>query len=62
MTKLEHDRREQARLDIEGACAILDGLPDLGGVLATTDPELRRRVYEAFRLSARSTETPARYD
>ena len=41
---------EQA-IDIEDAAEVLDSLPDLTGALAAADPELRRRVFDAFRLS-----------
>ena len=46
------DRREHAALDVDGACAILDALPDLLQPLAAADPQLRRRLYDAFRLNA----------
>jgi hypothetical protein len=46
---------------VDDACEILDSLPDLTEALAATDPELRRRVFEAFRLWSRSTGMPARY-
>jgi hypothetical protein len=36
---------------LDDACEILDSLPDLGEALVTADPELRRRVFDAFRLS-----------
>jgi hypothetical protein len=38
-------------IGFEEACAILDSLPDLSEALAAADPELRRRVFDAFRLS-----------
>ena len=31
--------------------AVLNGLPDLSDALASAEPELRRRVFDAFRLS-----------
>ena len=46
----EEDRRQRGAVDLEEACAILDSLPNLGKALAA-DPQLRRRVYEAFRLA-----------
>jgi hypothetical protein len=48
---LEEDRRQRGAVDLEEACAILDSLPNLGKALAAADPQLRRRVYEAFRLA-----------
>ncbi|MDQ4000060.1 MAG: hypothetical protein M3283_03425 [Actinomycetota bacterium] len=47
---LEEDRRQRGAVDLEEACAILDSLPNLGKALAA-DSQLRRRVYEAFRLA-----------
>jgi site-specific DNA recombinase len=38
-------------IDEDEACAILDALPNLSEALAAADPELRRRVYEAFGLT-----------
>jgi len=48
---LEEDRRQRGAVDLEEACAILDSLPNLGKALAAANPQLRRRVYEAFRLA-----------
>jgi hypothetical protein len=48
---LEEDRRQRGAVDLEEAGAILDSLPNLGKALAAADPQLRRRVYEAFRLA-----------
>jgi hypothetical protein len=48
---LEEDRRQRGAVDLEEACAILDSLPNLGKALAAADPQLRRRVYGAFRLA-----------
>ncbi|MGH2844721.1 MAG: hypothetical protein ACRDL0_01630, partial [Thermoleophilaceae bacterium] len=52
LADVERAHRQQARPDFEEAREILHGLPDLGGALRAADPQLRRRVYEAFRLSA----------
>ena len=38
-------------MNVADACEILDAVPDLGKRLVTADPELRRNVYDAFRLS-----------
>lgn len=48
LTGDEHDRDG---IDLNDACAILDALPDLSAALAAADPQLRRRVYQAFRLA-----------
>jgi hypothetical protein len=45
------DRGTGAAIDVDDACAVLDGLPDLSDALARAEPELRRRVFDAFRLS-----------
>jgi hypothetical protein len=36
---------------VDEACEILDSLPDLTEALAAAEPEVRRRVFDAFRLS-----------
>ena len=46
---------------VDDACEILDSLPDLTEALAATDPELRRRVFDAFRLSVSLDRNAARY-
>jgi ERCC4 domain len=38
-------------LDVDDACEILDSLPNLTEALAAAEPELRRRVFDAFRLA-----------
>jgi hypothetical protein len=50
IAKLDHAQRNGDRFDVEEAAAILDSLPDLAKPLAEADPELRRSVFEAFRL------------
>jgi site-specific DNA recombinase len=51
LAQLEDTHRDSAAVDPEDAAGILDALPDLGTTLAHADPELRRAVFEAFRLS-----------
>lgn len=41
------------------ACTILDSLPDLGEAFVRAEPELRRRVSDAFRLSVAIDENAA---
>lgn len=55
LATLDLERRDRTALDIEDACAVLDSLPDLAKTLAKAEPELRRRVYEAFYLAVDST-------
>ncbi len=50
LAQLEGSRRDSSAVDVEDACAVLGALPDLGKRLAAADPELRRAVFEAFRL------------
>jgi hypothetical protein len=38
-------------IDLDDACEILDALLNLTEALATADPELRRCVFDAFRLA-----------
>ena len=38
------------RADVADSEAVLEGLPDLSGALATARPELRKQVFDAFRL------------
>lgn len=38
-------------ITVDDACEILDSLPDLTEALAAAEPEIRRRVFDAFRLS-----------
>jgi site-specific DNA recombinase len=51
LTQLDYQQRERIGIDLNQACALLDGIPDLSKSLAKADPELRRRVYEAFQFS-----------
>ncbi len=50
LSQLEDDRRDSTAVDPDDAAAILAALPDLGAALAGADPELRRAVFDAFRL------------
>jgi hypothetical protein len=50
IAQLEQAQRNGDEFDVEEAVAILDSLPDLSKPLAEADPELRRSVFEAFRL------------
>ena len=51
IAELDDDRGRRTGLDLDDACAVLDGLPNLHNALAAADPKLRRQVYDAFRLS-----------
>jgi hypothetical protein len=51
LAELDGSRNGATSIDVDDACAVLDGLPDLAAALARADPELRRRVFDAFRLS-----------
>jgi hypothetical protein len=50
LSQLDLQQRQHAGIDLQHACAILDGLPDLSKPLAKTDPELQRRIFEIFHL------------
>jgi hypothetical protein len=45
------EQRQRTVVDLDHACAILGGLPDLSRSLAEADPELRRQIYERFQFS-----------
>jgi site-specific DNA recombinase len=51
LASIEQTDREDEILPVDEACALLDSLPDLRADLASADPELRRRIYDAFRLA-----------
>jgi hypothetical protein len=51
IAELDDDRRQRTGLELDDACAVLDGLPNPHSALAAADPKLRRQVYDAFRLS-----------
>ncbi len=51
LAQLDLQRRERTGIDLDQACAILDALPDLSKLPAKADPELRRRIYDAFQLA-----------
>jgi Recombinase len=50
IAQLDQAARNGEGFDVEEAAAVLDSLPDLAKPLAEADPELRRSVFEAFRL------------
>ena len=50
VAQLDHNNGHGDRLDAKEGAAILDSLPDLSKALKEADPELRRAVFEAFRL------------
>jgi len=50
IAQLDQAQRNGEGFDVEEAPAVLDSLPDLSKPLAEADPELRRSVFEAFRL------------
>jgi hypothetical protein len=51
LAELDDPGRTDAAIDVDDACEILDSLPNLTEALAAADPELRRRVFDAFRLA-----------
>jgi site-specific DNA recombinase len=51
LAELNGSRNGAAAIDVDNACAVLDGLPDLRDALARAEPDLLRRVFDAFRLS-----------
>jgi hypothetical protein len=51
IAELDDDRRQRTGLDLDDACVVLDGLPNLRETLTAADPKLRRQVYDAFRLT-----------
>ncbi len=50
LARLDLQQQESTVLDLEATSGVLDLLPDLSTPLANADPELRRRVYEAFQF------------
>jgi hypothetical protein len=52
LASTERERRDNGLLDFDDACKLLDSLPRLDGALAEAGLELRRSVFDAFRLSA----------
>jgi hypothetical protein len=50
IAELDHAQRNGDGFDPDEAVVIIDALPDLSKALAEADPELRRAVFEAFRL------------
>ena len=51
LAELEADDRQNGTVDPDEACTILDGISDLGELLAEANPEQRRAVFDPFRLS-----------
>jgi hypothetical protein len=51
LAELDADDRQNGTVDLKDAFAVLDGIPDLGEALAEANPEQRRAVFDAFRLS-----------
>ncbi|MBK5218192.1 MAG: hypothetical protein JJE35_00135 [Thermoleophilia bacterium] len=50
IAQLDQAQRSGDGFDPGEAAAIIDSLPDISKALAEADPELRRAVFEAFRL------------
>jgi hypothetical protein len=51
LADIEQAGPDQNIVPVDEACALLYSLPDLRADLASADPELRRRLYDAFRLA-----------
>jgi site-specific DNA recombinase len=51
LAELDDAARTDTAINVDDACEILDSLPNLTEALAAADPELRRRVFDAFRLA-----------
>ena len=51
LAQLDGEQRQHAIVNLDDACAMFGALPDLAAPLAKADPELRRRVFEAFHFS-----------
>ena len=51
LAALAAENHENGSIDFHNACEILNALPDLGRALAEADPQTRRHVFDAFRLS-----------
>jgi len=50
LAQLEDSRRDSTTANPDDALAVLGALPDFGKRLAAADPEVRRAVFDAFRL------------
>jgi hypothetical protein len=50
LAQLEGSRRDSTAIDPADTLAVLDALPDLGKSLIAADPDIRRAVFDAFRL------------
>jgi hypothetical protein len=51
LAALSTENHQNDSIDFHDACEILSALPDLGSALAAADPQTRRSVFDAFRLS-----------
>ena len=51
LATLNLEQRQRTVVDLDHACTILGGLPDLSRSLAEADPELRRQIYERFQFA-----------
>lgn len=51
LSNLDHQGRARGAIDVAEACDLLAAVPDLSRQLAAADPQLRREIYNAFRLS-----------
>jgi hypothetical protein len=51
LAALATENHENGSIDFRDACEILKAPPDFGSALAAADPQTRRRVFDAFRLS-----------
>ena len=50
LAQLEGSRRDSTAIDPADTLAVLDALPNLGKSLIAADPDIRRAVFDAFRL------------
>ena len=50
LAQLEDSRRDSTAIDPADTLAVLDALPDLGKSLIAADPDIRRAVFDVFRL------------
>ena len=51
LAEVEAKHRRHGAVNVAEACSVLDALPDFRKMLADADPELKRTLYEAFRLN-----------
>lgn len=50
LAQLDDSCRDDTAIDPADTLAVLDALPDLGKSLIAADPDIRRAVFDAFRL------------